>query len=174
MNKNNPFDGKAVKFDNAEQLEHLSKLARGYWLQVNNIFDMYPCSYFRDSGIGYYTNCEGANNLPEIHYSDFVKNIEAAKFTETINRTVDNILMSHEIRNNAPNPIARPEQPDMVNHPPHYNVKGFEVIDIIDAFGLNFNMGNALKYLLRADRKGNKVQDLQKAIWYLQREINKK
>ena len=65
-------------------------------------------------------------------------------------------------------------KPDMVNHPSHYNVKGFEVIDIIDAFGLNFNMGNALKYLLRADRKGNKEQDIQKALWYLQREINTK
>jgi hypothetical protein len=66
------------------------------------------------------------------------------------------------------------EQPDMVNHPKHYNVDGYEVIDIIDAFKLNFNMGNALKYLLRADRKGNKEQDLNKAIWYLQREINTK
>ena len=55
------------------------------------------------------------------------------------------------------------DTPDMVNHPSHYNVKGFEVIDIIDAFGLNFNMGNALKYLLRADRKGNKEQDINKA-----------
>jgi hypothetical protein len=66
------------------------------------------------------------------------------------------------------------EQPDMVNHPKHYNVEGYEVIDIIDAFKLNFNMGNALKYLLRADRKGNKEQDLKKALWYLQREINTK
>jgi len=66
------------------------------------------------------------------------------------------------------------EQPDMVNHPKHYNVEGYEVIDIIDAFGLNFNMGNALKYLLRAERKGNKEQDINKAIWYLQREINTK
>ena len=66
------------------------------------------------------------------------------------------------------------EQPDMVNHPKHYNVEGYEVIDIIDAFKLNFNMGNALKYLLRADRKGNKEQDINKAIWYLQREINTK
>jgi hypothetical protein len=66
------------------------------------------------------------------------------------------------------------EQPDMVNHPKHYNVDGYEVIDIIDAFKLNFNMGNALKYLLRADRKGNKEQDINKAIWYLQREINTK
>lgn len=66
------------------------------------------------------------------------------------------------------------EQPDMVNHPKHYNVDGYEVIDVIDAFKLNFNMGNALKYLLRADRKGNKEQDINKAIWYLQREINTK
>ena len=66
------------------------------------------------------------------------------------------------------------EQPDMVNHPKHYNVEGYEVIDIIDAFKLNFNMGNALKYLLRADRKGNKEQDLKKALWYVQREINTK
>jgi len=65
-------------------------------------------------------------------------------------------------------------KPDMVNHPSHYNVEGYEVIDIIDAFSLNFNMGNALKYLLRADRKGNKEQDIQKALWYLQREINTK
>ncbi len=64
--------------------------------------------------------------------------------------------------------------PDMVNHPKHYNVEGYEVIDIIDAFKLNFNMGNALKYLLRAERKGNKEQDLNKALWYLQREINTK
>jgi hypothetical protein len=62
----------------------------------------------------------------------------------------------------------------MVNHPPHYTVNGIEVIDVIDAFKLNFNMGNALKYLLRADRKGNKEQDINKAIWYLQREINTK
>ena len=61
--------------------------------------------------------------------------------------------------------------PDMVNHPKHYNVEGYEVIDIIDAFKLNFNMGNALKYLLRAVRIGNKLQDINKAIWYLQREI---
>ena len=66
------------------------------------------------------------------------------------------------------------DTPDMVNHPSHYNVNGFEFIDIINAFGLNFEMGNALKYILRADRKGNKKQDIQKAIWYLQREINTK
>ena len=63
------------------------------------------------------------------------------------------------------------ETPEMVNHPKHYNVDGYEVIDIIDAFGLNFPMGSALKYLLRAERKGKKIEDLKKAQWYMNRAI---
>lgn len=59
----------------------------------------------------------------------------------------------------------------LVNHPEHYQGQKFEVIDIIDDFNLNFNLGNALKYLLRADKKGSRTTDLQKAIWYIQREI---
>jgi len=175
MNKNNPFEGKSVKFDTAEQLEHLAELARGCGLTaVGYDFNLFTHRHFREHFDGKeYSNYRGTNNLPEIHYSDFVASIESAKESETINKTVDNILMSHEVRNNKPDPIAQP-QPDMVNHPSHYNVKGFEVIDIIDAFGLNFNIGNALKYLLRADKKGNKKQDIQKALWYLQREINTK
>ena len=161
---NNPFEGKAIKFETKEQLDHLAELAKGYGLWVANIRikKKSKCTHFRlVLSMGYYTSSFGTKNLTEIHYSDFVKSIEGVKFTETVNKTVDNILMSHKVSDTS----------DMVNHPSHYNVKGFEVIDIIDAFNLNFNMGNALKYLLRADRKGNKQQDLQKAIWYLQREI---
>ena len=60
---------------------------------------------------------------------------------------------------------------DAVDHPSHYCGKKYEVIDLIDDFGLNFNKGNALKYLLRAGHKDDYVQDLKKAIWYLNREI---
>jgi len=60
---------------------------------------------------------------------------------------------------------------EMVDHPSHYQGKRFEVIDIIEDYELNFNKGNALKYLLRAGNKDDYVQDLQKAIWYLNREI---
>lgn len=60
---------------------------------------------------------------------------------------------------------------DKVNHPSHYQGKGFEVIDIIEDFGLNFHLGNAIKYILRAGKKGNRTQDIQKAIWYLTREL---
>lgn len=60
---------------------------------------------------------------------------------------------------------------EMVNHPEHYQGKKFEVIDIIEDYNLGFNLGNALKYILRCEKKANKKQDLEKAIWYIQREI---
>ena len=62
--------------------------------------------------------------------------------------------------------------PDSVNHPAHYTAGGIETIDFIEAKKLNYNLGNVIKYLTRADHKGNKLEDLRKAQWYLTREIN--
>ena len=62
---------------------------------------------------------------------------------------------------------------EMVNHPDHYQGNKFEVIDIIEDYELGFSLGNAIKYILRSDKKGARKQDLQKAIWYIQREINR-
>ena len=56
----------------------------------------------------------------------------------------------------------------------HYKVGGVETIDFIEAKGLNYNLGNVVKYITRADHKGNRKQDLEKALWYLNREINTK
>lgn len=63
---------------------------------------------------------------------------------------------------------------DLVNHPNHYGGKDnpYETIKVIENWKLNFNLGNAIKYLARADHKENKLQDLEKAKWYIQREIN--
>lgn len=60
---------------------------------------------------------------------------------------------------------------DLVNQPPHYKVGGIETIDFIEAKQLNYNLGNAVKYISRADHKGNRIEDLQKAKWYIEREI---
>lgn len=65
------------------------------------------------------------------------------------------------------------KEADMVNSPAHYQGKAFEVIDIINDYDLNFELGNAIKYILRANKKGNKKQDLEKSIWYLQHELSK-
>lgn len=62
---------------------------------------------------------------------------------------------------------------DSVNHPQHYQAGGVEVIDVIESFGLGFHLGNAVKYVLRAGRKGDTVEDLKKARWYIDREINR-
>lgn len=61
---------------------------------------------------------------------------------------------------------------DPVNHPAHYKIGGIETIDFIEAKKLNYNIGNVVKYLTRADHKGNRKQDLEKALWYLTREID--
>ena len=60
-----------------------------------------------------------------------------------------------------------------VNHPDHYKGKKFEAIDIIDDYQLGFNLGNAVKYILRAGKKGDTAEDLKKAKWYIEHEICK-
>lgn len=68
---------------------------------------------------------------------------------------------------------ARAGAPDPVNHPAHYTGGGVEVIDAIEAWGLGFHLGNAIKYVARAGKKdpARTVEDLRKARWYIEREI---
>ena len=62
---------------------------------------------------------------------------------------------------------------ETVNHPPHYKVGGIETIDFIEAKGLDYCLGNVVKYITRSEHKGNKKEDLLKAQWYLTRAISK-
>lgn len=66
---------------------------------------------------------------------------------------------------------AAAARPSSVDHPPHYRAGGVEAIDVIEAFGLGFGLGNVAKYVLRAGRKADALEDLMKARWYLDREI---
>ena len=63
-----------------------------------------------------------------------------------------------------------------VDHPKHYRSgTGLEAIDVIEAWDLNFNLGNVVKYVCRAGLKdkSNREQDIEKALWYLTRELSK-
>ena len=62
---------------------------------------------------------------------------------------------------------------EQVNHPDHYQGKRLEAIDIIEDYDLNFSLGSVLKYILRAGKKDDKIQDLEKAKWYIEREIER-
>jgi hypothetical protein len=70
--------------------------------------------------------------------------------------------------------VKQKPKADMVNHPPHYtsHPSGVECIQITEHMG--FNLGNALKYIWRADLKGSAVEDLEKAVFYINRELEKR
>ena len=74
--------------------------------------------------------------------------------------------------NRSAKPMPAPVE-DIVNHPTHYKTGGIETIDFIEAKGLNYRLGNVVKYITRADHKGERKENLLKARWYLDREIAK-
>lgn len=61
---------------------------------------------------------------------------------------------------------------DNINSPQHYTKGKYEVIDVIEDWNLNFRLANAVKYIARHEHKGKPEEDLKKALWYLQREID--
>ena len=68
-----------------------------------------------------------------------------------------------------------PKKSNPVDHPHHYNSGSIETIDAIEdwGFGQGFNLGNAIKYISRANHKNSCIEDLKKARWYLDREISR-
>lgn len=67
--------------------------------------------------------------------------------------------------------LMEEKKKENVNHPKHYTVKGIEPIEYIESHDFNFNLGNVIKYVSRADYKGSEIEDLKKAKWYLGKEI---
>jgi len=85
------------------------------------------------------------------------------------------VSASDEDVNRAYDLISKDEpERSAVDHPKHYNVGGIEVIDAIEAWKLGFNLGNVVKYVARADYKSKPLEDLKKAKWYLEREIERR
>ena len=76
------------------------------------------------------------------------------------------------IGNNKPPPEQ--DKSDLVNRPPHYtgHPSGIECIQITEHMG--FNLGNAVKYIWRCDLKTDAIENLKKAVWYINREIAKR
>ena len=90
-------------------------------------------------------------------------------------RWIDTNQLDESAKDALASQLITMEEPasDPVNHPAHYKTGGIETIDFIEAKELNYNLGNAVKYISRAEHKGNKQQDLEKAVWYLNRELAK-
>lgn len=85
--------------------------------------------------------------------------------------TRDDFRSDFEVAARADRGLDQPTNP--INHPAHYGGEAdpYEAIKVIEAWQLGFCLGNTLKYLCRAGQKGSRLEDLLKAAWYLQREI---
>jgi hypothetical protein len=79
-------------------------------------------------------------------------------------------MNNREVKITIDNPDSKKE---LVNHPQHYGGKDnpYEAIKVIEAWDLGFCLGNTVKYISRAGKKDETIQELEKALWYLQREI---
>lgn len=118
-----------------------------------------------------------ANN-PETTAADVAKKFKVTKpyaynlmsqaRKQYIDRRDEALAQPKQRMESAPTPV-----PDMVNHPAHYKTGGVETIDFIEAKSLNYHLGNVVKYVTRADHKGDRLENLRKARWYLDREIQR-
>ena len=93
--------------------------------------------------------------------------------------TNGNEIYEEDCTNDAPTyaqeQLADIERREGVNHPSYYTTGGIEAIDAIEAWNLDFCLGNTVKYIARCGKKSDKVvEDLKKAAWYLNREIERR
>jgi|CryBogDrversion2_7_1035282.scaffolds.fasta_scaffold00810_4 hypothetical protein len=118
----------------------------------------------------------------EPSYIYVVRNkMKHAAIEKNINKHMDNINAMNEAKEEADTASLLAEfakrfeldEADSVNHPLHYTVGGIETIDFIEAKQLGYHLGNVVKYVSRAKHKGNTLEDLNKAKWYLDRAIAK-
>lgn len=91
-------------------------------------------------------------------------NQELKRQTEKSRARQEKIKMAQPV----PQPVSQ------VDHPKHYNSGKIEAISVIEDWNLDFHLGNTVKYICRAGKKetSSEVQDLEKAIWYIQRKLN--
>lgn len=82
---------------------------------------------------------------------------------------------SHAWPEHPPDAVQEALARKAVDHPDHYRRDtGHEAIDVIEAWDLGFCLGNAIKYIARAGHKGDAIEDLEKARWYIDREIQRR
>jgi Protein of unknwon function (DUF3310) len=117
----------------------------------------------------------GTNDTAHVHEKRIV--VTDANFRAFCEEHGPNSDISFEeylsgVSSNKRGPILN--TPDMVNHPDHYKQGGIETIDAIESWKLNYNLGNCVKYISRAGKKNpdKVIEDLEKARWYLDREIS--
>lgn len=133
-------------------------------------------NFFYDEIINYDTYCflgflHLHAGLGGISYNYRHSRITAEEFVRIFNEQLEESKQS--ILNRKQLETERKHESN-VNHPSHYGGDNpLEVINVIEHYELGFHLGNVVKYVLLAGKKGSRKEDLEKALWYLQREIKK-
>ena len=138
------------------EIEHL----KDYLLERDYVGNAYCNNWVDDKCIMGYRCKIGDKDCLEYNIKELLYEINKIKC----------IVEGISIKNNEPKIMFEMEEKEMVNHPSHYNMGKYEAIDVIEDWNLNFNLGNAVKYISRAGHKDDIVQDLKKALWYIDRE----
>lgn len=105
--------------------------------------------------------------LPKYSKVPKKKKVVVEPVAQTIAEKVVQTIEQSEVKT-----IELPKKEDVINHPSHYTRGKIEVIDFIEDQQLPYHLGNVIKYIARAGYKGDKLEDLKKARWYLDRYIN--
>lgn len=104
------------------------------------------------------------------------KKVDATLANMAAKREEVNVVLANMIANTLEKSevkvVELPKKEDVINHPSHYTRGKIEVIDFIEDQQLPYHLGNVIKYIARAGYKGDKLEDLKKARWYLDRYIN--
>lgn len=98
------------------------------------------------------------------------------KINDSLTEIFRNRCLSAELTDGCNQPSSTAPAGTQVYHPSYYGGEDnpYEAIKVIEAWNLGFNLGNTLKYISRAGKKDNAVEDLEKARWYLDREIQRR
>ena len=104
--------------------------------------------------------------LPKYSKVPKKKEVAVEPVAQTIAEKVVQTIEQSEVKT-----IELPKKEDVINHPSHYTRGKIEVIDFIEDQQLPYHLGNVIKYVARAGYKGDKLEDLKKARWYLDRYI---
>lgn len=92
---------------------------------------------------------------------------------EAVKNAVEIVQQMSKKRGRPAKQLSSSSSHDPVDSPAHYTAGGIETIDYIEAKELNYHLGNVVKYVSRAGKKNEMLEDLKKAKWYLNREIQR-
>lgn len=110
--------------------------------------------------------------LPKYSKVPKKKKVDATLANMAAKRKEVAVTLANMVAKTLEEPEVKVVEEDVINHPSHYTRGKIEVIDFIEDQQLPYHLGNVIKYIARAGHKGDKLEDLKKARWYLDRYIN--